>query len=768
MAYVREHEFLPQTFIIIAVPIFDIYKILMNNTLINYTFVFPNKFPTENISLFQGFHPGMLDEVFLQALRKIILNTPVSVFEIFLSQDKLVNLRREAIPKITRFINEDDYFSSDLYKMELESYAINVVILLKGLKYIPEIINEFAIKPICLSDEWLDADMKLSDVNSIFSLDKLLYSIIGSLLSSDKISSEDKTILSEFSSRPLRDRSTYSAYINQPMQSAVIPNIACLVNLGFNLDAEDIVFYNKQDSVDEALEKAHNKIVEAIILSSANLNKIWSNGLVENKLNNAIVYCPAIMASYYNTYNPGWKRILREIKSSSKKELIKNHFIKNKGYSITVLNTDGKHDLFEEDENRLFEYIAYIRSAELFFTTWLISTLVVSGFCPAIRLPHSIMLYRYFLSEIELHSKRDHIKSKLQIQKLFSRYSEIIIKLVGNDLIREIYNYDQLILCCDLPLEWVSFRGGLPLMFTHEISKIPMTPGSLFQRIVRDNTTRILNKSDFSKILIIRSYKKLDEVASILESKLTQGDMFKPNLNFKGYKNVKNCLKITIIDVNSKAELVHALNDFVGYLVIFDCHGNHGGIEEPGWLQIGDEKVITIGLNKEAKIPPIIIMSSCLTHAVGGSESSVANGLLDSGAVSVLGTFLPVDAEESAVFIARLLLAVNALINGHLKSATWRTVLSTFFRMSYTTDILRKFLTNKDISEIDFAKINLQINTLILSKEEKWFDVLCDSLARLTNSQTEETMKKILSNFMFVETMCYTQLGRPELLVFTS
>ncbi len=192
--------------------------------------------------------------------------------------------------------------------------------------------------------------------------------------------------------------------------------------------------------------------------------------------------------------------------------------------------------------------------------------------------------------------------------------------------------------------------------------------------------------------------------------------------HFKTNNQYKN-LNITEVNVSSESELIDALNDFSGGIVVFDCHGNHGGETAHGWLCIGDDKVDVWSLAHRARIPPIVILSACSTHPIDGSHASVANGLFRCGAISVIGTYAPIRADHAGLFVARLLFRISEFIPIVIKSRSisWREVITGFFKMSYSTDVLQYMVSeSKMLTKQQYIEIHNEVNYIINSGQDDW------------------------------------------------
>nr|WP_285899607.1 CHAT domain-containing protein [Pseudomonas aeruginosa] len=231
-------------------------------------------------------------------------------------------------------------------------------------------------------------------------------------------------------------------------------------------------------------------------------------------------------------------------------------------------------------------------------------------------------------------------------------------------------------------------------------------------------------------------------------------------------------MSVTIVDISTKQELVDALNSFYGLIVIFDCHGSHGGEEGFAWLNIGGEKLDVWHLYQQARIPPIVILAACSTHPIEGSHASVANGFIESGVCSVIGTFAPVDSSHAAVFVTRLLerIAVYLPIVLKRREYTWREIITGLLRMSYVRDVMEGLRDRLGlVTQEQYESIHIQANMLINTHEDKlWFEKFRALIAEAARLDQDEIDKLWEEHFQFVESMLYVQLGRPENIVITA
>ena len=204
--------------------------------------------------------------------------------------------------------------------------------------------------------------------------------------------------------------------------------------------------------------------------------------------------------------------------------------------------------------------------------------------------------------------------------------------------------------------------------------------------------------------------------------------------------------------------------------MIFDCHGNHGGKKSNGWLHIGSQKMDVWGLGSKCRIPPIVILSACSTQAIDGSHASVANGFLECGAISVLGTYASIDSASRFSVCFAFIISNIAIYSyaSEKEKLTWREIVNYFLRMSYLSDVLRTLCKElKLISDEKLIEIGTKVNFIINSTETNWTSKFVDILEDELNLNNFEIIELLSQNFHFVETMLYSHLGFPENIIIT-
>ncbi|MGY2361813.1 CHAT domain-containing protein [Pseudomonas azotoformans] len=468
----------------------------------------------------------------------------------------------------------------------------------------------------------------------------------------------------------------------------------------------------------------------------------------------AVLYAPSISGVLYNTSSHFWNQILRDIKRPAHKDFIKNGLIKNPDYSgYSSPGGTGPEDHPYNDP--MTATIVRERQRELKVTNYSIALLASHEAIPSIRLPNSVNLHAAQLKDIEATQLRSDAKSRQQLQVKFKALSDQLADAFGARIKHLVATkLNCLKICSDAPLEWV-FLDKLPLMISHEVSKIPMTPGNMLLQLASSGGELNVPFESLKDILVIRSFGSDDKIGKMLE------------LGIEAFP-IEKGTKVTFVDVTTVSEVISALNDFSGAAVVFDCHGNHDGPTGSGWLKVGSEKLVSWDLHNQARVPPIVMLSACSTSAIGGSHASVANGFVRSGALSVIGTFLPVNAAISAAFVSRIIFRIDSFLSILKKSGisivTWRAFISSFLRMSYATDVLMYFLNNNpSFAKDDYVRIHIEVNLRINSFDQEWYEYLVGEVAKKIECSSDEVIFMIRNETPLVETMLYCQIGRPEL-----
>lgn len=684
-------------------------------------------------SRFQGFNFELIDSEFIE-LMHALTSFPHSIHEIFLNQEKLISSRIKNSPRAVSAINSGHLE----FLLQNERSIVTVIICLpEQIDQVQIDILQMKVLPIVVST--------VSRTGVINCLDKskpLTFSLDAEILARAK-QIQNLNGISTIP-RPLRQ-----VYENQNTYTSIgagvtFPNELILESLGFDpKGANNINSFDDENYIDAIIKSAQD------VIDVVNKNNDDCANL------EMVLYTPSIYANLYDFKQNFWNQIFRKSTQKWHKEFVKNGIFRNKfysGFTIKEIPSDNPYD------DPMLGPILILRQKELALTGFGIAQLTTSTIKPALRLPNSVNLHLPALQEIEnlLHETKNN--SNKLLQRRFREYAETLHDDIGGKLLNFIKdNGGELIICSDAPIEWVSLsKNSPPLMITHDVSKIPMTPGNMFLQYCMPGDEILIKLESVRKILVISSFNDSDQIKGLLKKAIN------------GFP-ISDSVSVTYKDVHTISEVKDALNSFDGAILIFDCHGSHGGKSDNGWLQIGTERLNTWELAHIARIPPIVLLSACLTSPIAGSHASVANGLLRSGAFSVLGTFLAVDAIASAIFVARLLFRVDLFLSAIVKlgfeRVSWRTIVSGFLRMSYATDVLQYLQSSGFLPEKnDYRDIHLQANLDINGGSPDWYENLLNSVAKVAGVERNLLESKINTEHPLMDTLMYCHLGRPDLL----
>jgi len=716
----------------------------MSTTTIHHIVILDENIKNDDCSLFQGFSRLLLDEY--RWVFNLLTVLPHDALEIFLDGHQIATSKMAG--------SSLDIFMTRVDLIENVGIATDQPFTIfyssqSTQEVVRNFLSRFNYLPIHISNTTGNGVISADSVTfeTIFELLKQRFIEIGKYPQDLEIKNSVPSFLRADYSPPSRIKIPFSV-INH---NCVRPLVSTLKTYGYYAHETHMVADMTNNS----------EYIQSITSLTALIDNIRAEVIKECELpdkiikNDAIIFAPSLYAHLYDT-NKGFWRSVFSLTQADQKNFIKKAIIRTRNYSNNTI--EFKNGPLNPYDDPVVCTLLSERQKELDLFTQIISIVATNQFSPAIRLPNDVMLHHDILENISGLIRGGNKKKIFNLNKKIVAYNTSIKNEIGGDLLQAIFsNRRKLLAICDFPVEWISF-DGTPVMFTHEISRIGTTPGNLLTRWALSGQRLMIPHNFFKKILVIRSFAPNDPIKNLLWlaiSKFAEND---------SYKNID----IEFVDVNTISEVRDKLNSFEGSIVVFDCHGNHGGQLENGWLNIGSEKMDTWQLGQECRIPPIVMLSACSTHAIDGSHASVTNGFLRWGTISVLGTYAPINAMHSAAFIARIFYRISAFlpIITTENSITWREFMSGFFRMSYITDLLRGFeISEKIINSEQYNEIHFNANMFINSNQKDWLEKTINSVAAHAKIPASAVRDLIDRKYQFVESMLYSHIGRPENLI---
>jgi len=709
----------------------------MSSTRIHHIIVMPSDLKEENFTFFQGFSREVAGD-YINILSCLSM-VPHDVMETRFDSQSLVRSRLGGASLDVNHVNES---LLDERHVDVDSCFTFVWSTASTIDSAKKACKLFRFPPIHISCSKNDDVIFIGDVDDqkiVEEIEKLRAIVINS--------HPDRSFSEYLNAQPSEPKSEVSIDFRPMMHNCTVPSVKALVACGYEF--KELVRIDPSPNIDQHIS---NIVDLAKIIDDQRSQVLVPDEL---KKNDVIVCCSSIYAHLYKANSNAWNALYRTL-GKPEREIVKNILIRNKGYSNYGLELESK-DETDPMSHPVVSMLVNDRKIELRIFTEILSVLAANQFCAVVRFPNAVMLHHDQLRNIAslAGSSSSHKKRLSKLNKKLRAYSDALISDLGDDLVDISFsNRRKLLAVCDFPIEWVTV-DCFPLMFTHEISRIFPTPGNMLGVSALRSPRLMLPYSLFKDVLVIRSFQSRDPIKDCLSRAIS---IFEDN---GSYKN----LDIQVVDVSTEKELITCLNDFHGSVAIFDCHGGHGGESENAWLHIGQERVDVWTLANKCRIPPIIILSACSTHPIDGSHASVANGFFRCGAMSVLGTYAPVHAIHSAQFVARILFRISAFLPIILEGRciSWREMLSGLFRMSYVTDVTMGMARDLELIDDQTAQeIQVNANEIINAFTPMWQDAFFNLLVEKTGIESGEMEQLLKQNFQFVETMLYSQLGRPE------
>ncbi|AZC17940.1 hypothetical protein [Pseudomonas sp. CMR5c] len=427
------------------------------------------------------------------------------------------------------------------------------------------------------------------------------------------------------------------------------------------------------------------------------------------------------------------------------------------GYAKLNL-ADSERDLDELLNNKIVS--SFLRGYQMELRAFGVSLAILNApeVTPVLRIESRINGIKGDLINLAACARGNNPHLKFKTCKLALNIQNKMKSLMAPEYSTLIHNtlpeFSGVSLLSDIPLEWLPIRG-LPLSLRCDVSRISATPGNLsMQQCLRSQYVNIA-AADFEEILIVRSFDKDDKIRTVLEDILCK--LSEAHENYPKYK---------IVDVNDVDQFLAAINNFNGALMVFDGHGTLNKTAGVGSIVIGAEAIDIWALRGSVRMPPIVLLSACDTLPLDGGHGSSANGMLALGAITVLGTVLPVDSARSAIFIGRLLHRIKEFLPLVVKRSSympWRSFMSGMLRMTYCTELIISLIEDaKIISFADYSRIQMKANLAINSFDPNWYDEFISEVGICSGLERHVVLDKCQFWGALVDTLKYIQLGRPE------
>lgn len=392
---------------------------------------------------------------------------------------------------------------------------------------------------------------------------------------------------------------------------------------------------------------------------------------------------------------------------------------------------------------------------------------VVAGLAAAgtlsatVRLPAAINRINGAVRQFANHARSDKVKSSRKLAKTFAEVQSRLASAVAPELLDVIRRSQTGVkLVTDSPLEWLPV-DGLPLMLRKDVSRITTTPGNLQVGLLARSGLIHLAAAAFKEILILSAIDRADPIADILLDMLEE---WRPVYGDQ--------IVLRIVKVGNREEFVAALNSFGGAVMIFDGHGGHDRGDGVGSLRVGKEEISIWDMRSEIRVPPVVILSACDTQAADRSHATTANAFLGAGAVTVLGSLLPVNAPDAAMLIARLVWRiaeyVPAVTGEKGRAILWSEVMAGMLRLHLILDLIAPLLQRGVITSAQYREINMEAISATTNHDEAWWENALARVSAILGLDKGASAALGRETIASSDAIRYVQIGNPELIVIKS
>lgn len=396
------------------------------------------------------------------------------------------------------------------------------------------------------------------------------------------------------------------------------------------------------------------------------------------------------------------------------------------------------------------------RAAELTLATECVGTLSASEVSAVIRLPNAV---NRTSGQVRQFAQHYHAKRTTD-QKRRDEFRKVQSAITAS-VPKEFFEFveeaeDGIRLITDAHLEWMSVRG-LPLCVQKDITRVPVTPGNLFIEQVLPKKYLHLATADFEEVLILSALRDDDPISKFFDIALAG---FEPLF--------RDRVRVRTERIRNEDDLVAALNSYNGSLLIFDGHGGHAQ-GKAAELQLLEESIDIWQLQrKRPRVPPIVVLSACDTHAADRNHASTANGFLAIGARTVLGSVFPIDARDASSFIARLLYRLAEFVPASHKmfnrSLTWMEIMGGMIRMQLLTDFCRRLESKGLIDHENYKAVHLAGNMAINGSDQWPYEKVVTELSK-RGIDEKRAWHELRSAMVNSTAISYLQMGRPETII---
>lgn len=537
--------------------------------------------------------------------------------------------------------------------------------------------------------------------------------------------------------------------------NCITPNLMVLASAGYR----NVVDHEFDDS-----ERGNEPYIDQIVKTSRSVLELRAADGIRDMhrifrptldLN---LYAPAIYPHFFDAAvppggTPDERKRFTLVREAMQRQIGYNFYNASESAKRALNNLDLKTGEPIEGIPPHPHFLMRIRRGELNIGTDAVAALAASEFAPVIRLPNDVNrtlgLVRSFAEQYRARgiSPRKRMQAFRQVQERMTTAvpKEFVDLIRGADIgVRVI---------ADAHVEWLDI-DGLPLCIRKDTARIPVTPGNLFIDTIGMKPQIMLTPKELQHVLVISALKRDDPIAGMFDIAFDQFG-----------KHWKDSLEVEYADVANADQLVDAINAFEGQVLIFDGHGAHRD-GQAAVLYLRDEPIDVWSLrDRITRMPPIVLLSACDTHAADRNHATAGNGFLALEARAVLASVFPLFAPTAASFIARLLYRISAFVEVAIglrqRSLTWLEIVSGMIRMQLLSDLNHALENANLINSAIYHDVGSRGNAAINGDHAEPFAEIRKMYEErgVPRADLERIFRLVIANSSAIS---YLHLGRPE------
>lgn len=275
------------------------------------------------------------------------------------------------------------------------------------------------------------------------------------------------------------------------------------------------------------------------------------------------------------------------------------------------------------------------------------------------------------LAALEEHCKNSRNINCKYVWRILSNLGKKMTQVLGDNPIDIVKHISHIIAFSDFPIGLAILPNcSAPLCCIKPISYRPLTPLTrAFQYEMTKERQVYLGKR--IKLIIAECVSKNDRIRSMCD---------RLSVLLQDIAQRENSFEVEVCEISSVLEFKKMLNrNKDANVLLISAHGRYNTNSNMAGIVVGND--VWMMNDSDFYIPPVVLLSACHVMPRGRGAVTVGDLALRAGAITVLGTFIPVDVNRNAILIVRLFTEILEVRKGWSDMRTldeiWCHVVST-------------------------------------------------------------------------------------------